>query len=616
MAECFINKKKGIFMQGLILAAGMGRRLGRLTEDNTKCMVKVNGVRLIDRMLTQLAAHGIEKTTIVIGYAAEKLKAHVGYNWNGMKIEYIENKDYATTNNIYSLSLASDVLCADDTLLLESDIILEDDVLAHILEDSRPNIACVDAFKNWMDGTVVTLDRDNVVQSFIGKDAFDWNCASSYYKTVNVYKLSKEFSEKDYVPFLKAYSHSQGNNEYYEQVLKVIVQLGRTPIYALALNGEKWYEIDDVQDLDIAESMFCDAEEKIQKITSRFGGYWRYPDMKDFCYLVNPGFPTRRLKNEILAAFDDLVGSYPSGQRVNAMLAGKMVGLPASFMAVGNGAAELIKAYIDMQTGSVGFVYPTFEEYPNRLPEERREVFIPSQDGFRYSADDLIDCFSKKKINTLILVNPDNPSGNFLPSGDLKKLVSWACDMGISLLIDESFVDFAEVPYSCLDEDFLLQNPHVAVIKSISKSYGVPGVRLGFIASSDEKFIARIRDSISIWNINSFGEYFMQIIGKHEQDYRDSCRKLAKERRRFIDELGNVPFITVYPSDANYLLLGVKQPYSTTGLQKELLEKYGILIKDCSTKKGFNGHPFLRIAVRDEDDNNCLLNALREISGR
>ena len=156
-------------MQGLILAAGMGKRLGRLTRNNTKCMVEVNGVRLIDRMLTQLARLGLRRTTIVIGYAGANLRAFVGGEWKGMEIQYIENPIYDKTNNIYSLSLASEVLCADDTLLLESDIILEDAILRKMLDAPQPNVACVDAFKNWMDGTVVTLGEGGLVREFIGK---------------------------------------------------------------------------------------------------------------------------------------------------------------------------------------------------------------------------------------------------------------------------------------------------------------------------------------------------------------------------------------------------------------------------------------------------------------
>lgn len=601
-------------MQGLILAAGMGKRLGRLTKNNTKCMIEVNGVRLIDRMLTQLAGLGIPKTTIVTGYAGENLRAFVGSSWKGMRIEYIDNPIYDKTNNIYSLALASDVLCSDDTLLLESDIILEDSILKKMLDAPQPNVACVDAFKNWMDGTVVTIGDGGAVREFISKSDFDFSKTASYYKTVNVYRLSREFSEKDYVPFLKAYSRSQGNNEYYEQVLKMIVLLGKPAVHALALSGEKWYEIDDVQDLDIAETMFCPPEEQVKRLSSRYGGYWRYPGLKDFCYLVNPGYPGKRLRDEMHAAFDGLLESYPSGHRVNALLAGKLAGLPSEYMVVGNGAAEIIKAYIETRTGKVGFVYPTFEEYPNRLPEDRRVIFVSPKDGFRYSAEDLTEFFDGKDIRTLVIVNPDNPSGNFLSRDDIARLARWTAGNGIALLIDESFMDFADEPFTCLDETFLSGNRHVSVMKSISKSYGVPGVRLGFLASADDTLVAELRKAVAIWNINSFGEYFLQICGKYEKDYRASCRALAAERNRFATELKGIPFLSAWPSAANFLLLEVHPPFTPAGIATELFRRHSILVKNCSGKKGFSSPTYLRVAVRGRKDNEELAKALMALA--
>ena len=151
-------------MQAIILAAGMGKRLKELTQDNTKCMVKVNGVRLIDRVLGQLAKLGLKRTVIVTGYEGAKLRKHVGRKWEGMKIDYVDNPIYDKTNNIYSLALAADELVKDDTLLLESDLIFEDSIFTKMLADPHQNVVCVDAYKSWMDGTCVTIDEDNLIR--------------------------------------------------------------------------------------------------------------------------------------------------------------------------------------------------------------------------------------------------------------------------------------------------------------------------------------------------------------------------------------------------------------------------------------------------------------------
>lgn len=604
-------------MQGLILAAGMGKRLKELTQGNTKCMVKVNGVRLIDRVLSQLSKLGLKRTVIVTGYEGSKLRKHVGRKWNGMRIDYVDNPIYNKTNNIYSLALAADELLKDDTLLLESDLIFEDSILKKVLKDRHPNVAVVDAFQSWMDGTCVTIDANHLIRRFVPKKDFVYEDIPSYYKTVNIYKFSKEFSKDDYVPFLKAYSMALGDNEYYEQVLRVITLLDKPLMHALPLSGEKWYEIDDLQDLDIAESMFCAPQEQIQQLANRYGGYWRYPGLKDFCYLVTPYYPNEKMRAEIKNSFDTLLESYPSGQRVNALLAAKTFGLHEEEIAVGNGAAEIINALIrGLSSERIGFVYPTFEEYPNRVPEASRVVFKPpAANGFRYAAKELIRFFSKMEnaIRTLVVVNPDNPSGNFLSRKDVAKLVEWTRENGVFLIIDESFVDFAARPYTLLDGEFLRTNPHVGVMKSISKSYGVPGIRLGVFASGDTCLVGKLKKELSIWNVNSFGEFFLQICEKYRGEHKDGCIKLAAERTRFIKKLSKIRFLKVYPSAANYVLCSVLKPLTPKKLMVDLWKKHQILIKDCSGKKGFGGEPFIRLAVRNAKDNDCLIAALQRI---
>ncbi len=601
-------------MQALILAAGMGKRLKHLTLDDTKCMIKVNGVRLIERALSQLARFHLSRTILVIGYKGERLREFVGDSWDGMKIDYVVNPIYDKTNNIYSLALAADEMSKDDTILLESDLIFEDAILEKAIKDPHPNVACVDAFQSWMDGTCVTIDEHNLIKRFVPKKDFVYEDIPSYYKTVNIYKFSKDFAKNEYVPFLRAYAQALGLNEYYEQVLRVVTLLDKPLMYALPLNGEKWYEIDDIQDLDIAESMFCPPEIQIERLSSRFGGYWRYPGLKDYCYLVSPYFPGHRLRAELKNSFDVLLESYPSGQRVNALLAAKTFGVGTDQIVVGNGAAELIHAFMKSVSGDVGFVYPTFEEYPNRLAPERRIVFTPSADnGFRYSAEKLISFFSENPASSLVLVNPDNPSGNFLDQEEVMRLVAWTHKCGMRLLVDESFVDFASGSYTLLDETFLRDNPHVIVIKSISKSYGVPGLRLGVLASGDSDLLSQIKRRVSIWNVNSFGEFFLQICEKYQDEYRQGCAQLQKERKRFVEQLRRIRFLSVFPSEANFLLCKVLPPFSAKTLTVRLWVDNGILIKDCSSKKGFDGNQFIRIAIHGEKDNDDLLKALEKL---
>lgn len=602
-------------MQAIILAAGMGRRLGKYTRDNTKCMVSVNGERLIDRLLGQLSRLGLNRVVIVVGYKGKELREYVGNRYDDrLLIEWAENPIYDRTNNIYSLWLVRRQLEADDTLLIESDLIFDDALFDMVLANPYPNLALVAKYEPWMDGTMVRIDGDCNIVNFVPKSAFSYDEVGSYYKTVNIYKFGREFSSSVYVPFLDAYCKVMGNNEYYEQVLRVITLLDRTGLKALPIGDERWYEIDDEQDLDNAETIFAEPADRLERYSRRYGGYWRFSKLLDYCYLVNPYFPPQKLRDELRAAFDSLLTHYPSGMAVNRLLAGKYFGISRDHVVVGNGAAELIKSLMSLREGKVGIVYPTFEEYPNRLPEERIVAFTPQDADLRYSVDDLMAHYGEHPVDTLLLVNPDNPSGNYVTRDDVERLALWCAERGTMLVVDESFVDFADTDgaKSLLDDALLESHPGMVVVKSISKSYGVPGLRLGVLASADRDLVERVSRDVAIWNINSIAEYYMQVYNKYQKDYVVACEKFAAERRRFAGRLAAVRWLEVLPSQANYFLCRVKGMSSTT-LTRRLLAEYNILIKDCEHKTGLAGLNMVRIAIRDDKDNDTLVNALMQL---
>lgn len=602
-------------MQAIILAAGMGRRLGELTKGNTKCMVKVNGVTLIDRVMKQLSRQSLKKVIIVIGYKGIELKEYLGTEYNGMPIQYIENPIYDKTNNIYSLALAKQEMLEDDTILLESDLIFEDSMLDLLVNNPNSNLALVAKYETWMDGTMVRIDDDSNIVNFVTKDAFRYEDVSQYYKTVNIYKFSKEFSETKYIPFLDAYSKAVGNNEYYENVLRIISFLNSKELKALPITTEKWYEIDDKQDLDIAEALFAEEKDILRKYYGRFGGYWRFPQMLDFCYLVNPYFGQSKIIDEMQANFHTLISEYPSGMKVNTLLASKCWGIKEEYIIPGNGAAELIKSLMEILPGKLGITRPTFEEYPNRREKESLVTFVPNNNEYRYTAQDLMNFFGKNHADNILLINPDNPSGNFIPMKEILVLANWCEKNGIRLIVDESFVDFSEGwENNTLLHDHLLEAyPHMLVMKSISKSYGVPGIRLGILCSADVDMISKIKKEVSIWNINSFCEFFMQIFTKYENDYKRACYKFIEERNHFELQLRKINFLRVIPSQANYFLVEVLPPFTANELVLRMLKEYNILMRDCSNKEGFDGKQYMRIAVRDHKDNTKLIESLKQM---
>ena len=600
-------------MQALMLAAGMGKRLGKYTGNNTKCMVEVAGKKLIDRAIQAIEEAGIEKFILVIGYKGENLKNYVLDNYKNSKIkfEFINNEQYASSNNIFSFYMAKEYLEQDDTILLESDLIYDSRIIKRVVECQDKDLAVVAKYESWMDGTVVTCDENRNITQFIEKVDMDLRLAESYYKTVNIYKLSKEFSCSTYIPFLEAYMKAYGLNSYYETVLKVISHLSKTSLKAYFVDDLPWYEIDDVQDLDIATVMFSTGEEKYKNIISKFGGYWRYSKMLDFCYLVNPYFPPKRMVEKMQNEFPILLTEYPSGLNIQNMNAERIFGVEDSHILVGNGAAELINALGAYVRGKVAVSLPTFNEYVRCFRNCELIKIDNSKFDYKHNFDYLMDLV--EKVDYICIVSPDNPSGDLLTKEQILSLCEKAKKFGTRVVIDESFIDFANKDrrYTLLDNEVLNSNPNLIVIKSISKSFGVPALRLGVLACSDETIIKELRNLMQVWNINSFAEYYLQIYNLFASSYEKACDSIAFERNRFINELSTVKSIKVYPSEANFIMVDLGKTNSYEFCIK-MLDKYDILIKDLSSKNYFTGKNFIRVAIRNEKDNDAFIEAIKK----
>ena len=332
--------------------------------------------------------------------------------------------------------------------------------------------------------------------------------------------------------------------------------------------------------------------------------------MLDFCYLVNPYYPPAELRNEIRANFDKLLTQYPSGQNVNALLAAKYFGVRQEYVVVGNGAAELINLLMAQIGESLGVILPTFEEYRNKFAG-KVIAYDTKSVGYKYDAANIIDFFDGVDITALILINPDNPSGNYLSKQQLMQLLEWSLHKNIHLVVDESFVDFADQPESLLDNDILGKYPNLIIVKSLSKAHGVPGLRLGVLATADTVVLAYIREHIAIWNINAFAEYYLQIAEKYKVDYELALEEFRKEKRQMEEALMALKKVRVLPTQANYFMLELLNGQSAHEVATRLYRQYDILVKDLSTK--LDSDKYLRVAIRDRDDNERLIGALKEV---
>ena len=600
-------------MQAIILAAGLGRRLGPLTRQSTKFMVTVNGRPLAAYTLDALVAAGISRLVIVVGHGADEVRQYVGDAYRGVPVTYVDNTLYAHTNNIYSLLLAADELAVDDSLVVESDVLFDPSIVADCVAAQTPEIAVVARFESWMDGTVALLDPAGDIARLVPRTEFNAADRQHYFKTVNIYRFSAPFIRAHLAPHLRAYVVEHGTTAYYEEVLKMLVAMKHVRIAALDVGARRWYEIDDAQDLDIAETLFAADEERPRRFAGRFGGYWRFPGITDFAYLVNPFFPPDALIDELAADLRPLATAYPSGQSVQRFLAGRLFDCAAESLVVGNGASELIAAVLADVRGPVALVRPTFEEYPRLIPSELRvEMKGPGPD-FSYSTGDLLALCRSRRPSALILIRPDNPTGHALQPADLDPFIDDLRALGVRLILDESFVDFLDgsLDHTLLRDDILARHPNLVVIRSLGKSFGVPGLRLGVLAAADPEVRRAVADRQAIWNINSLAEAFLQRVPRYRKEYAAACRQVVAERERLYPELAGLDWLRPLPSAANFVLCALADGISAQSVVRHALATGQLLLKDCSGKPGLGDGQFIRCAVRDARDTARLLDTLR-----
>ena len=600
-------------MQAIMLAAGKGSRLGKYTKNNTKCMLDVHGETLLERAIDALLEAGIKDFILVLGYKKDNVKKFIKEKELDKKINitYVDNDVYDTTNNIYSLYLAKDYLIQDDTILLESDLIYDKSIIKKLVNSKYDSAALIAKYEEWMDGTVVKLNDDNTINSFVERKDFNYDDVDSYYKTVNVYKFSKEFSERFYLPFLESYIKAYGNNDYYELVLKVISELKDTNLYGLPLTNELWYEIDDCQDYDIVKAMFAPStHEKLELFHKRFGGYWRFNGIKDYCYLVNPYFPTEAMINKMKYFYNELLFNYPSGQSIERICASRMFdNVSEDNIIIGNGAAELINNLRYIVGKKIALTIPSFNEYVRCFPNSEITYINSKDDNYRLSLNKLKETLNK--VDTLIVISPDNPSGSHLKYGEVIELLDMAKEMDKQVIFDESFIDFANDSYTLINDDILKKYPNLIVIKSISKSYGVPGLRLGVLASGNYEYLDIINRNMPVWNINSFAEYFLQIFLIYKKDYVYGCSKIKEERNRFYNELIKISELDVYDSEANYFMIKLNKS-TANEIAEYLLDNNKILIKVLNGKNGFDDKEYIRIAVKTKEENDYFIQSIKE----
>jgi histidinol-phosphate/aromatic aminotransferase/cobyric acid decarboxylase-like protein/CTP:phosphocholine cytidylyltransferase-like protein len=565
-------------------------------------MLTVAGTTIIGRIIDGLIENRVTDIVVVTGYRAEELTAYLTNTYPALSFTFIHNEKYRETNNIYSLALAFEKITFDsDVILIESDLIYHPQIISRLIASPYANVALVDRYHTGMDGTVVAINNDiitNIIPSHLQPESFDF---SDKYKTLNIYKFSQAFCETTFKKLLVYYANVIDNNCYYELILGIIIYLGRESMHAVVVDGEQWSEVDDPNDLQVAEFAFNDKRKEI--LEHNFGGYWNY-DVLDFCFIRNMYFPNHAIISEMRNTLPDLIRNYGSRQSVLDQKMSVFLLCRKENVIALNGAAQIYPLLGNYFAGKKALIpAPSFGEYPRCFPGASE--FSDNGDGY-----DIKEIESKSKdADVVVIVNPNNPSGAFLASG-------WIYDFAArnpskTVIADESFIEFAPgVSVLSLLEQRTLSN--VIIIKSLSKSLGVPGIRLGYVYSANAGFMAFVRKNTPIWNMNSVAEYYLEIILKHRNSLKASIEKTNADRDDFAKKLASLAIVEkVFPSAGNFLMvrLSAKAP-KADALVDLLLSRHSVFIKNVSSKFPDNNQ-YLRFAVRLPEENAHLVSLLK-----
>ncbi len=594
-------------MKAIILAAGMGKRLIPLTLKMPKPLVPILGQPIIEYTMEALACTGVSEIIIVVGYKGEAIIEYFEKQYQGIPIRYVENTEYDSTGNIYSLKLALDHV-DDDIILCEGDIALDEDTLEILNEKQDENLVFVGKYENYMSGSLVKLDSESMIVRKLFTRAKQQQDLTRLWKTANIYFFTREFLLAHFVPALEKYLSHHTINSYYEVILENLLCGEVNILLAHEIDNTKWMEIDDKDDLEKAEHLF--SKDRYKTVKKLYGGYWRH-DFLDFCYLFNPYFPPRTFYSKMIKTLPGLFNNYPSAQLKLCQMLSKWYreeSFSQENLVIGNGASELIRIINTEITGKITIPVPTFNEYESGLNTDQINYIVLSRhNNYQLKVDTFVRSVKQSGSNIALIINPNNPTGSMIGRQDIISILEQLPD--VLLIVDESFLDFAGDRSVNSVQDLVNRFPSLMVIRSLSKEFGVAGLRLGYLLTSNQSIRQKILKRIPIWNVNSSGEYFIDNFPDYRDEYKASIRQCASDRDELFSGLQSISYLEPIPSYANFVFCRVAGR-SVRKLSRKLFEDYNILVKDCSSKRSLEQENVMRVAVKKSSENQLLLDAL------
>lgn len=594
-------------LHAIILAAGKGERLSPLTERTNKVLIEVGGRALIDHMVESLAAAGVAAITIVSGHCAGQIESHVGDRIGNVPIRYVHNSDFGSTNNVVSLAIGLEPLpLGTPLLLIEGDLLLDPALIRRVVESGDIDAALVQPFRPGLDGTLAQVEDGAIAGLIMGQALAGLPDRSRYAKTVNVTRLRADTLDRIVRPALAAWIARGGTGDYYEAVFAALLADGSLQLDAVEVGDEAWAEIDDAQDLERARYLFASGGRRAM-LDCAYGGYWNFPVL-DYAYPRNMYFPTPAIEAELAALLPSLIGRYGSSQRILDEKLARYLECPADEVVLLNGLSQ-IYPWLERVYGGLDALIPApcFGEYVRVWP-----------DAATYSDERAIDIAelqaAAEGASLIVIVNPNNPTGTAIPSAEI---VTLAVEKpGRTIIVDESFADFSDQS-SLVEACSGVLPPNLLLLKSLGKSLGAAGLRLGYVRSRNLEIVGRIRDTLPVWNSNAIAEAFLEILPKHRRAIAQSLIRSREDRAAMIAALSTLPLVAeVRPSEANFLLVRLDIASSDlSGLLNRLVDCHGIYVKDVSARIVPPG-AWVRLTVRTPADNKRLYAALEHESVR
>lgn len=342
-------------------------------------------------------------------------------------------------------------------------------------------------------------------------------------------------------------------------------------------------------------------------------GYEKAKEIIDFCFIANPYYPTPEMLRDLQQSLPNLIKSYPSSNPAASQRhLAEVLHVNPDHLVIGNGATELIVLINTILIDRIAIPIPTFGEYIEKLKDQRdAELYaLDPECGYELRVNAYLDWARQRGVRSLLVINPGNPTGQFIPREEMIEFLERAKDMEL-VIVDESFIDFAGDPIpSLLNVADRFSN--LLVIRSMSKHCGVPGLRLGYCYSGNLYVLNRMRRLVPTWNLNTLAQYFLSQLPATDAEYHVGRKRLMSDVDWLYESLRKITGLAVYPTGANFVLFKIENRFTAADLQTRLLDEHRMYVRDCSNKLGMDSF-HVRVASQGREKDARLVEALRSL---